>query len=95
MHNLSYSLGSIRRTVEESSKANTFSSVKLLRGSGFENHYVADDNESVLDLAIKAVEPVREKLNKLDSIIWATCLPENATIGSRKQFEKTKDEDNE
>jgi len=91
MHNLSYSLGSIRRTVEESSKANTFSSVKLLRGSGFENHYMADDNESVLDLAIKAVEPIREKLNKLDSIIWATCLPENATIGSRQQFEKSKD----
>tara|TARA_S200000501_G_scaffold371501_1_gene414694 strand:- start:881 stop:1831 length:951 start_codon:yes stop_codon:yes gene_type:complete len=91
MHNLSYALGSIKRTVEESSKSDTFSSIKLLRSSGFENHHIADESESVLDLAIKAVEPIREKLNKLDSIIWASCLPENATIGSRQEFEKTKD----
>jgi|MGYP000010366033 3-oxoacyl-[acyl-carrier-protein] synthase-3 len=91
MHDLSYAMGSIKRTVDESAKTDTFSSVKLLRSSGFENHYIADENESVLDLAIKAVEPIRDRLKNLDSIIWASCIPENATVGNRESFEKSKD----
>ncbi|SVB32494.1 uncharacterized protein METZ01_LOCUS185348, partial [marine metagenome] len=36
--NLSYALGSVKRTVDESAKSDTFSSAKLLRDSGFETH---------------------------------------------------------
>ncbi len=38
--NLSYALGSVKRTVDESAKSDTFSSAKLLRDSGFETHHL-------------------------------------------------------
>ena len=49
--NLSYALGSVKRTVDESAKSDTFSSAKLLRDSGFETHHLAAEGESVFDLA--------------------------------------------
>ena len=51
--NLSYALGSVKRTVDESAKSDTFSSAKLLRDSGFETHHLAAEGESVFDLRLK------------------------------------------
>ncbi len=91
MDNLSYALGSVKRTVDESAKSDTFSSAKLLRDSGFETHHLAAEGESVLDLAVRAVGPIRGALTELHAIIWASCIPENATVGDRVQFERSRD----
>lgn len=89
---LSYALGSVVRSVDESSEAgHLFSSAKLLKGAGFRRHHVAADNETVLDLAVRATDPIRDALGGLSAIVWATCIPENATVGNRASFEETRD----
>lgn len=92
VHDLSFALGSIESTVSASAESGrTFSSARLLEGAGFERHHMCADGESVLDLAVRAVEPVRGSVEGASAIVWATCLPENASVGDRARFLETRD----
>lgn len=92
VHDLTFALGSLSSTVEEAEReGRTLSSAALLRESGFRRHFRAADDESVLDLALKAIDPIRAGLSDLDVILWATCIPENASLQGRESFAEHRD----
>lgn len=92
VHDLTFALGSLESSVEDSSDAGrTLSSAMLLRGAGFERHHRCDDDESVLDLAVRAVEPIRRSVEGASALVWATCIPENASVGKREDFVASRD----
>ncbi len=92
LHDLTFALGRIESTVEVAcDEGRTFSSAKLLRGAGFDRHWRCDDDESVLGLALRAVAPIRGCTEGADAIVWATCIPENASVGSRQEFHESRD----
>ena len=87
-----FALGSARESVEEAVAAElTLSDAAALRGAGFEAHHRCADGETALDLARRAVEKIRDRLGRIDAIVYATCLPENGNVGSAKRYEATRD----
>jgi 3-oxoacyl-[acyl-carrier-protein] synthase-3 len=83
----SYSLGSIQSTLEESARSGrTFTEYTPLAEAGFQRHHMAGPNETAYDLARRAVEPLRPMLPGCNAIIYATCLPCNANVGSEQKF---------
>lgn len=89
---LAFALGSQRETVEQAVAAErTISDAAALRGAGFEVHHRCADGETALDLARRAVEPIRDRLGRIDAIVYATCLPENGNVGSSQRYDATRD----
>ena len=97
INDFGYALGSQRCTVAATSdRGATFSSQALLEESGFEHHYICDNQESPYDLARRAVDNLRaarptRSLEDIDTILYATCLTCNGNIGSWDLFRQTKD----
>jgi 3-oxoacyl-[acyl-carrier-protein] synthase-3 len=69
----------------------TLSRPEVLREAGFERHHFCAPETSALDLALRAVEDIRARLGAIDAIVYSTCLPENANVGSRRAFDDTRD----
>ena len=89
---LAFALGSARETVEQAVEAElTLSDAAALRGAGFEFHHRCAEAESSLDLARRAVGTIRGSLGRIDAIVFSTCLPWNANVGSGRRFEETRD----
>jgi 3-oxoacyl-[acyl-carrier-protein] synthase-3 len=83
----SHSLGTVQATLADSAgSGRTFTPFGPLCEAGFERHHMAAADESAYDLACRAVEPLRPWLSSCGAIIYATCLPCNATIGSYQAF---------
>lgn len=83
----SYALGACRHSVEESADAGrTRSGAAALRDAGFRYHHVSGDHQGPYDLARAAVAGIAERLEPLDAIIYATCIPANANVGSVDGF---------
>ncbi len=92
VHHLSHALGGLTRTLEEAGAADALvSSVEALREAGFRKHHVCAPTEDAYALARAAVEPLRPHLSGTGVIVYATCLPENGTLGGRATFERTRD----
>ena len=89
---LAYALGSVREDVERAvADERTLSTAATLRSAGFAVHHRCADGETALDLAIRAVEPIRDRLGRIDAIVYATCLPGNANVGDPRRYEETRD----
>jgi 3-oxoacyl-[acyl-carrier-protein] synthase-3 len=87
-----YALGECAYTVEESVAAGrTVTDLAGLRGAGFERHCVCGPQTTAFDLVKAAIEPIADKLGKLDAIIYATCLPANGNVGPPRLYEETRD----
>ena len=89
---LAFALGTERESVEEAVAAErTLSDAAALRGAGFAFHHRCADDETALDLAVRAVETIRGELGRVDAILHASCLPENGNVGSLPRYEATRD----
>ena len=87
-----YALGEDMRSVEEAAADGlTLSTAEALRGAGFERHYRCRAGTSVYTLAQRAVHTIRENLGDVGAIIYSTCLPQCANIGSEAAYRETHD----
>jgi 3-oxoacyl-[acyl-carrier-protein] synthase-3 len=92
LDHLSRSLGERLRTVEESAALGQLcSSAAALREAGFATHSVCNPGTSAYDLALRAVEPLRERLADVDAIVYATTLPCNGNVGDERRFHESGD----
>ena len=92
VHDFSYSLGDDAFSVEEASATGRIlTSAKALREVGFDRHHVCRETTHAYDLAKRAVDPIRDRLSNIDVIVYSTCIPRNATIGSDDKFAETRD----
>ncbi|HVE64453.1 MAG TPA: 3-oxoacyl-[acyl-carrier-protein] synthase III C-terminal domain-containing protein [Mycobacteriales bacterium] len=83
-----YSLGSERHSVAESAgRGRTLTAAEALEDAGFRFHHVCPDGESAYDLAVAAVDDLaKQHGDALDAIVYATCLPGSANVGSADRF---------
>ena len=87
-----YVLGDVAATVEESAKAGRFiSHCDDLVEAGFRRHWMCGAGTTVYDLAKRCAGELDADLEGTGAIIYATCLPENACVGDRGEFERTGD----
>ncbi|MFN0009248.1 MAG: 3-oxoacyl-[acyl-carrier-protein] synthase III C-terminal domain-containing protein [Planctomycetota bacterium] len=92
LDHIAYALGSVREDVERAvADERTLSPAPTLRSAGFAFHHRCAEDESSLDLAIRAVGAVRDRLGKIDAILYSTCLPQNANAGDPRRFDETRD----
>jgi 3-oxoacyl-[acyl-carrier-protein] synthase-3 len=92
VHHFALSLGAHEYSLEESVAAGrTHSAAHALSEAGFRRHRVAHAEQSAYDLARGAVTPIAEAATDAGAIIYATCLPLNANIGSPARFHETRD----
>jgi 3-oxoacyl-[acyl-carrier-protein] synthase-3 len=86
-----YALGDVCATVNEAGDAGQLvSPPEALRRGGFERHYRCSIGLTHYDLARQAVRPLGA-LERIDAIIYATCIPENGSLGDRRAFEESGD----
>ncbi|MGZ3803048.1 MAG: 3-oxoacyl-[acyl-carrier-protein] synthase III C-terminal domain-containing protein [Pseudobdellovibrionaceae bacterium] len=92
VHDLAYALGGQRFSVEESAKAGRlFTDAQQFSEAGFAFHRMCSASQSAYDLAVEAVSQIKNSLNDVNSIIYATCLPLNGNIGSFEKFKESRD----
>ena len=88
----SYALGEVCRTVEESAAAgDTFSDGDALRDAGFDSHQICGPRTTAYDLAMRALEPIADRMAGADAIVYATCLPVNGSIDDVVAFRQSRD----
>ena len=89
---VSYALGDCTQTVEQAvARGVTLSGAEEFRNGGFSRHHVGSANVSAYDLARRAVAQIRDQLDGIDAIVYATALPANACIPAPGAFERTRD----
>lgn len=89
---LAYALGDRAETVEQAvARRVTLSGAREFRDGGFAQHHVCGADVSAYDLAQRAVAQIRDQLQRVDAIIYATALPANACIGEPGEFARTRD----
>lgn len=92
VHDFALSLGAYDFSLEESVAAGrTHTGAQALGEAGFRRHRVARTEQSAYDLARAAVAPIAHAATDAGAIIYATCLPQNANIGSVDRFLATRD----
>lgn len=92
VHNLAYALGGQQCSVEESAAAGRLiSAPEVLREAGFRDHHVAGRTETAYDLAKHVVAGMGGELRDVGGLVYATCIPLNASIGDPDIFWKTRD----
>lgn len=92
INSLSYCLGDLPYSVEESASAGRLlSSVEALKDSGFSKHRICSEKKSSYDLARECAMQFKEQLPTIGALVYATCLPLNGNIGARQKFDETKD----
>jgi len=92
LDHLAYALGERRCSVDETVAAGRASSTpSALREAGFVNHHVCAEQTTAYDLAKRTIETMGADLGRVGAIIYATCLPLNASIGSEQRFRETHD----
>lgn len=87
-----YALGSVKYQVEESAAAGrTHNPAAAFRQSGFRWHHVCAEGESAYDLARGAVQAIDDELGDVGAIVYATCIPANANLGTPERFAESAD----
>jgi 3-oxoacyl-[acyl-carrier-protein] synthase III len=90
--NLSYALGEQQFPVEASVAAGrTLTSQEAFKEAGFQQHWIAAPTTTAYDLAVAAVDPIKEQLNGLGTIIYSTCLTLNGNLGTWSDFTQSRD----
>jgi 3-oxoacyl-[acyl-carrier-protein] synthase-3 len=89
---IAYALGDCAESVEEAAaRAVTRSAAGDFRRAGFATHHVCSAQVSAYDLARRAVAQIRDRLDAIDAIIYATALPVNAFLDAPGEFARTRD----
>ncbi len=87
-----YALGGTKHGVEESAGAGrTINPAAAFLQSGFRFHHVCGEGETAYDLARAAVGAMGDRLGEIDAILYATCIPANANLGTPERFAETSD----
>ncbi|GDY32774.1 3-oxoacyl-[acyl-carrier-protein] synthase III C-terminal domain-containing protein [Gandjariella thermophila] len=91
--NFVYALGERKLHVTESeAQGLLLSSAADLMAAGFEWHHRCEPDTTAYDLAVTtANQLVRGPLDGVDAIVYATCLPHNANVGSAEEWRRTRD----
>jgi len=88
---IAYALGDRAASVEQAVEHNlTVSSSVVFRAGGFARHHRCSPGVAAYDLAHQAVAGIGA-LGEVDAIIYATALPCNASLGSGKEFARSRD----
>ena len=89
---LAFTLGDQMQTVEESvDLGRTLSGAREFREAGFARHHVCSTQVSAYDLARQTAEKIRGHLTGAGTIIYATCLPANGSLGDQQRFFESRD----
>jgi len=99
LHFPCYQLGDESWSIEEaSSKGRLFSEMEQLKEAGFLKHHTCSKNISAYDLALQTGQQLKNKclsagidFKNIGALIYATCLPQNANIGSINKYKETRD----
>lgn len=89
-----FALGEHKRAIEESAaQGNLVSAAPDLAEAGFRWHHVCGPETTAYDLARAAVSQLagRPGAGDPDAIVYATCLPCNATVGDHDDWVRTRD----
>lgn len=92
LDHISWALGDVTHTVEHTAAAGgTVSTAAQLRAAGFATHHLCADGTTALDLALRALRPIAARFPRVGAVLYATCLPGNATTGRAADFAATGD----
>ena len=92
VQDLAYALGDVSGTVHEAESSGLLvSSAEALEEAGFQTHYRSSRSGTCIDLAIRAVEPIKARLEDTAAIVYSTCIPTNGNIGSVAKFHESRD----
>lgn len=89
---IAYALGDRSESVEEAvARGVTRSAARDFRRAGFTRHHVCSERVGAYELACRAVAGIRDRLRRIDAIIYATALPVNACLDAPGEFARTRD----
>lgn len=89
---ISCALGELARDVDEAYRLGMVRSTpEQLRRAGFREHHTCGPGTSAYDLAARAVTAMPGLPARVGAILWATCLPGNATMGDDTDFRESGD----
>jgi 3-oxoacyl-[acyl-carrier-protein] synthase-3 len=92
VHDFTYELGELSRTVEEAVAAGqTVSSSEDLRQGGFERHRICGPETNAYDLAHRAISSISERLEQTAAIVYATTLPLNGNLTAAEEYSRSRD----
>jgi 3-oxoacyl-[acyl-carrier-protein] synthase-3 len=89
-----YSLGERRIHVRESASAGRLiSSAEDLESAGFRWHRMCAPDSGSYELAHAAATQLAklDRLDGTDAIVYSTCIPQNGSVGSQREWEGTRD----
>ena len=87
VNRIAWALGDEACDVEQAFAAKKVTStVDVFRQAGFAKHHVCAEGTTAYDLAKRAVSDLAEDLDGTGSIIYSTCLPQNANLGVVGKF---------
>ena len=88
VNRIASALGEECRDVEQTAAMHKLlSPPDVIRGAGFATHHVCGEGTTAYDLARRAVAALGDEVNGSGAIIYSTCIPANANVGSAKEFE--------
>jgi 3-oxoacyl-[acyl-carrier-protein] synthase-3 len=91
IHDFGFALGDIACTVEESAAAGRLRSrAEDLRDAGFDRHHLCSPAHTAYDLAHAAVRDL-PGARAADTLIYATCLPQNGNLAEPARFAASRD----
>ena len=88
VNRIATALGDESRDVEASK---LISSCDVIRRAGFSKHHVCHESTTAYDLAHRAVTGLGAHVQGADAIIYSTCIPANANLGSSEEFARSGD----
>jgi hypothetical protein len=92
LHDPVYTLGDTTFSVEESvSASRTLSSADILCEAGFQTHHICSPDTEVQELAARTASQLGERLDTVSTVIYATCLPMNGSVGSYADYKASRD----
>ena len=92
LHDPVYTLGDTTFSVEESvSASRTLSSADILCEGGFQTHHICSPDTGVQELAARTASQLGERLDTVSTVIYATCLPMNGSVGSYADYQASRD----
>jgi 3-oxoacyl-[acyl-carrier-protein] synthase-3 len=89
---LAYALGDTAESVAQAAaSASLISPAGALCEAGFEQHHICQPATTSYALARQAVENLETPLERVDAIVYACCIPQNANLGDAAQFRASRD----
>jgi 3-oxoacyl-[acyl-carrier-protein] synthase-3 len=89
---ISWALGDLARDVEAAYACGAVTSTpEQLRSAGFDTHHSCGEGTTAYDLGARAVRGMPGLPRRVGAILWASTLPQNATMGDGSGFLVSRD----